>query len=58
MGYGQGKILKFRIKIREILELMVIVIDSVIIIFVCVCGFIFEYYWNCNFNSSNLYEWF
>lgn len=57
MGYGYGKTLKFRIKTREILELMVIVIDSVIITFVCVCGLILEHQWNCNFDSSNLYEW-
>lgn len=27
---------------------MVIVIDSVIITFVCVCGLILEHQWNCN----------
>lgn len=57
MGYGQGKTLKFQIKTREILEFMVIVIDSVIITFVCVCGLILEHQWNCNFDISNLYEW-
>lgn len=31
--------------------------NSVVSMFVCVCGLIVEHQWSHNFDGSNLYEW-